>query len=161
VSRCRLPDIGMRNTFLMLLIAPLGLVACSKMSAGPATTQIPTAPTTVQTPLPSDPSDTAAAAAKTNAKAACEYLKAAISQLSLDDKSIDQAVAFAQSGVDSTLNASAHDPKYSKLRANADQFLVEVVRQQVQLRVSRRVVEAFKYPASYRDAVKTVKADCS
>jgi hypothetical protein len=155
---------GMRKTFLFMMVAPVVLVACSKMSAAPTATQTTTAPTSVQTPkLPftSDPPNTAAAAAPTNAKDACEYLEAAIQQLSLDDKSIDKAVVFAESAVDSGLSASAHDPSYTKLRTDADEFLVNVVRQQLQLQIGERVVEASKYPASYRHAVKAVKADCS
>jgi hypothetical protein len=116
---------------------------------------------TPQPPFPSGPPNTAAAAAPTNAKDACEYLKAAIDQLSLDDKSIDRALVFAESGVDSALNASAHDPTYTKLRTDADAFLAAVVRQQLLLQIDGGVVEASKYPASYRDAVKAVKADCS
>jgi hypothetical protein len=111
--------------------------------------------------FPSGPPNTAAAAAPTNARYACEYLTAAIDQLASDDQSVNGAVASVQSSVDSALAASANDPAYTRLTTDAKAFLVDVVRQQLQLQISGRVIEASKYPASYRDAVKAVEADCS
>ena len=111
--------------------------------------------------FPSGPPDTAAAAAPTNARYACEYLTATIDQLASDDQFVNRAVASVQSSVDSALAASAHDPAYTRLTNDAKAFLVEVVRQQVQRQISGRVIEASKYPASYRGVVKAVEADCS
>lgn len=151
--------VGHRKAFLTLLLVPLTLVACSKTRATPTTTT--TAPTTAKVPNLTIPSNTSAAAAPTNAKHACEYLNAAVSQLSSDDHSVSQAVAFAQSGVDSVDAAWVNDRTYNKLRVDAEAFLVEVVRQQVEQHVTGRVMKASSYPASYRHAVKAVAADCS
>ena len=162
VSTRSYPVIPMGKAFLTVLTVPLILVACSKTNAAPTTTQT-TTPTTSKSPnltIPSGPFDTAATAAPTNAKYACEYLLAAVREMASDDRSVNQAVAFTQSGVDSVDAAWVNDRTYSKLRADAEALLVEVVRQQIQLRISGRAVDASKYPVSYRDAVKAVKADC-
>jgi hypothetical protein len=124
------------------------------------------APTTTQTTtpepsIPGVPPNTAAAAAPINAKYACEYLTRAVSQLSSNDHSVDQAVALVQSGIDSALAASVDARTYTKLRTNAEAFLDEVVRLQIQRQISGRTEDVSRYPASYRDADKAVAADCS
>jgi hypothetical protein len=112
-------------------------------------------------PFPSGPPNTSLAAASTNARYACEYLAAAVGQLSSNDQSIDKAVALATLGVTSALNASAHDPAYNKFRTDADALLGNVVRLKLELQLDGRPLHASKYPASYRKTVKAVHADCS
>lgn len=153
----------MRKPLPTLLAVAIVVVACSKTAGAPAASGV-SASTTAQTPqipTPSGPPDTSAAAAPTNAKDACEYLAAAVSQLSSDDHSVSQAVTLATSGATSTLNASVHDSAYKRLRSDADAFLVAVVRLQIELQIDGTIVHASKYPASYRGAVKAVEADCS
>ncbi len=153
----------MKKLVPTLLAVPLVLVACSKTAGTAATSRVSESTTTQtpQIPSPSGPPDTSAAAAPTNARYACEYLIAAVDQLSSNDQSVGQAVALATSGVNSTLDASAHDSAYKRLRADADAFLANVVRLQLQLELDGKIVHASKYPASYRETVKAVQADCS
>ena len=121
VSRSRLPAIRLRKPFVALLAVPLLFAACSKATNDPSTLKS-TIPTTAQTPplsFPSGPTNTAESAAPTNARYACEYLTAAVGQLSANDRSVNQAVALVQSGADSALAASANDPTYRKLKADS------------------------------------------
>ncbi len=147
---------------LTLVATPLVLVACSKDTTASNPPQA-TAPVTVpasKLPSPTGPPNTGAAAAPTNAKSACEHLTAAIDQLSSDDRSVNQAVSSVQAGIDSAIAASTNDPSYTKLRADGVAFLVDVVRLQVQRQVSGQPADASKYPASYRETVNEIKADC-
>jgi hypothetical protein len=167
VSRSRLPVLRMRMPFSFLLTVPLLFAACSRTPADPNTSRL-TAPATEQTPpmsFPSGPTNTAGSAAPTNARYACEYLTAAVGQLSTNDRSINQAVALVQSGADSALAASANDPTYGKLKADSLSFLEDVVRIQVQQDIQQHIgvgaIDASKYPGTYRKTVKEIKADCA
>ncbi len=152
----------MRKALLPLLAVPLVMVACSKTTAAPTTTKAVASPSTQTPPVPfpSGPPNTSVSAAPANAKYACEYLTAAVDQLSSDDQSVNKAVGLTLSGVGSTLAASANNPAYTKLNRDARALLVEVVRLQVQLKIERRSLNASEYPASFGPTVRTLDADC-